>query len=85
MNNPGNLKFAVQSAYCIFHQKFMVYKYSNSPRQKDEIEEAVSSYAMGMNRELYGILAGGRSDFLLDHTHFPEDLASAVDTLESML
>ncbi len=85
MNNPGDLKFAVQSAYCIFHQKFMVYKYSNSPRQKDEIEEVVSSYAMGMNRELYGILAGGRSDFLLDHTHFPEDLASAVDTLESML
>lgn len=85
MSNKDSLKYAVQSAYCIFHQKLMVYKYSNSLRQKDEIEEAVSSYAMEMNRELYGILAGGRSDFLLDHTHFPEELAAAVDTLESML
>lgn len=85
MPDTENLKFAVQSAYCIFHQKLMVYKYSNSRRQKDEIEDAVSSYAMEMNRNLYDILSGGLADFLLDHIRFEEDLTSAVDKLETML
>ncbi len=85
MTDKENLKYAVQSAYCIFHQKLMVYKFSGIQRQKDEIEDAVSSYANEMNRELYDILAEGRSDFLMEHIHFADDLTAAVDKLESML
>ena len=76
---------AVESAYCIFHQKWRVYKFSDSPVQKDEIECAVSSYAMEMNRALYQKLASGRDDFLMDHTHFSDDLEYAVDALEAAL
>lgn len=85
MADKDELKYAVQSAYCIFHQKLMVYKFSGSQRQKDEIEDVVSSYAMEMNRKLYDILAGGRSDFLMEHIHFADDLTAAVDKLETML
>ena len=76
---------AVESAYCIFHQKLRVYIFSNSKTQKDEIECAVSSYAMSMNHALYQKLAAGRPDFLMDHTRFAEDLESAVESLERMV
>lgn len=76
---------AVESAYCIFHQKLRVYSFSNSKTQKDEIECAVSSYAMSMNQALYQKLAAGRPDFLMDHTRFAEDLESAVESLEHMM
>ncbi len=78
-------KDVIEAAYCIFHQKLRVYEFSRSPEQKDEIEYAVSSYAMQMNRELYRRLAGGRSDFLMEHTRFRDDLAFAVASLEKMI
>lgn len=74
---------ALESAYCIFHQKLRVYKFSDNPVQKDEIEYAVSSYAMNMNRALYQKLASGRDDFLMDHARFRDDLEYAVAVLET--
>ncbi len=76
---------AIESAYCIFHQKQRVYMFSASSTQKDEIEYAVSSYAMGMNKALYSRLAAGRQDFLMGHTHFADDLDVAVSSLEKMM
>ncbi len=76
---------AIESAYCIFHQKQRVYEFSDSKTQKDEIECAVSSYAIGMNRHLYQCLAAGRPDFLMEHSHFAEDLRDAVNALEAMM
>ena len=67
---------AVESAYCIFHQKYRVYEYSTSPTQRDEIESAVASYAMEMN---------GKEGFLMEHTNFKADLQSAIDKLETMM
>lgn len=78
-------KDVIEAAYCIFHQKLRVYEFSRSSGQKDEIEYAVSSYAMQMNRELYDLLACGRADFLMEHTRFRDDLVSAVGSLEKML
>lgn len=76
---------AVESAYCIFHQKYRVYEYSDSPVQRDEIESAVASYAIGMNRDLYLALAGGREGFLMEHGRFASDLKSAIGSLEKMM
>ena len=76
---------AIEAAYCIFHQKQRVYMFSQSRTQKDEIECAVSSYAMGMNKALYEKLAAGRQNFLMDHTRFAEDLEVAVSSLEQLL
>lgn len=78
-------KNAIESAYCIFHQKLRVYIYSGSPVQKDEIETAVASYAMDMNRDLYEYLAAGKADYLMDHLSFRADLEDAVDKLEKIL
>ena len=76
---------AVESAYCIFHQKYRVYEYSSSTGQRDEIESAVASYAMGMNRELYRVLSEGREGFLMEHAHFSRDIKSAIENLEKMM
>ncbi len=76
---------AIESAYCIFHQKQRVYKFSTSRTQKDEIEYAVSSYAMEMNKALYSKLAAGHPDFLMDHTRFADDLDVAVSSLGKMM
>lgn len=76
---------AVESAYCIFHQKYRVYEYSASPVQKDGIESAVASYAMGMSKNLYRTLSGGKEGFLMEHSSFAQDLKSAVDQLEKMM
>ncbi len=76
---------AVEWAYCIFHQKLRVYKFSTSQEQRDEIECVVASYAMDMDPALYKSLAAGRPDFLMDHTRFQDDLTYAVETLEKML
>lgn len=81
----GYGKDAIESAYCIFHQKYRVYEHSSSTVQKDEIECAIGSYVMGMNRDLYNELAGDRTDFLTDHSHFGQDLSDAVQKLETML
>lgn len=76
---------AVESAYCIFHQKWRVYQYSTSPSQRDDIEYAVASYAMEMSPELYRFLADGRDGFLLEHTRFAADMTDALAGLERML
>ena len=76
---------AVESAYCIFHQKYRVYEYSTSPSQRDAIESAVASYVMEMNRDLYSTLSGGKEGFLMEHTSFAHDLKSAIDQLETMM
>lgn len=78
-------KNAIESAYCIFHQKLRVYIYSVNPVQKDEIETAVASYAMDMNRDLYEYLSAGKADYLMDHLSFRADLEDAVEKLENIL
>lgn len=81
----GVSRAAVESAYCIFHQKWRVYRYSTSPSQRDDIEYAVASYAMEMSPELYRILADGRDGFLMEHTRFAADMTDALARLERML
>ena len=76
---------AVESAYCIFHQKWRVYQYSSSPSQRDDIEYAVASYAMEMSPALYRVLANGRNGFLMEHTRFAADMTDAIARLEQML
>lgn len=75
----------IESAYCFFHQKERVYRYSAIDWQKDDIEQAIGGYVDGMDRELYALLADGRVDFLLDHTTFAGDLAQAVDALDRLM
>ena len=76
---------AVESAYCILHQKWRVYQYSSSPSQRDDIEYAVASYAMEMSPALYRVLANGRNGFLMEHTRFAADMTDAIARLEQML
>lgn len=83
--SSGPSRAAVESAYCILHQKWRVYQYSTSPSQRDEIEYAVSSYAMEMEPELYRTLAGGKKGFLMEHTRFAEDMTEATAHLEQMM
>lgn len=78
-------KEAIESAYCIFHQKLRVYEYSNSTEQKDEIENAISSYVNDMSSELYRTLAQGRDGYLMEHASFLKDLKEAVVKLEQLL
>lgn len=78
-------KDSIEAAYSFFHQKKRVYDYSTNPRQRDDIEYAIGSYAGGMNAELYGLLAKGRGHFLLDHAAFASDISEAVAALERLL
>ena len=61
-------KDSIEAAYCFFHQKYQVYAFSNSDKQKDDIEYAISLYVEQMNSELYKRLGNGRDEFLLTHT-----------------
>lgn len=74
-------KDSIEEAYCFFHQKYQVYAFSHSERQKDDIEYAVSSYVDSMNPELYAKLAAGKKDFLLTHPRFAEDIKEALEKL----
>lgn len=76
---------SIEAAYCFFHQKWNVYRFSHSDTQRDDIEYAVASYVEQMSPELYRLLATNRPDFLFDHKSFAVDLSGAVDKLESML
>lgn len=78
-------KDCLETAYAFFHQKQRIYQYSTLDWQKDDIEWAIGDYADGMNKELYELLSGGRTDYLRDHTRFEEDILHAVDTMEKML
>ena len=76
---------AIETTYAFFHQKLRVYEHSTMDWQKDDIEQAISSYAEEMNPELLGQLSGGKADFLNDHRHFAEDLRASAEQLEQML
>lgn len=76
---------SVASAYAFFHQKWRIYSQSAIPSQRDDIEYAISSYASSMDRVLYDYLSKGRSDFLMSHGRFPEDMQSALSSLQQML
>ena len=76
---------SIETAYSFLHQKRQVYIHSSLDWQKDDIEYAIASYADDMSQELYDMIAGGRSDFLLNHNRFQEDITIAVEQLEKML
>ena len=78
-------KDSIEAAYCFFHQKYQVYAFSNSERQKDDIEYAISEYVNEMNPALYETLAKGKEGFLLTHTTFSDDMKSAVEQLGNLL
>ena len=76
---------SIETAYSFLHQKRNVYIHSSLDWQKDDIEYAIGMYVDDMSPELYESIAGGRTDFLLDHNRFGEDIAQAVEMLEEML
>jgi len=76
---------SIETAYSFLHQKRQVYIHSSLDWQKDDIEYAIASYADDMSQELYDLIAGGRSDFLREHSRFQEDITKAVELLEKML
>ncbi len=76
---------SIESAYCFIHQKLRVYEYSTSITQRDDIEYAISQYVGDMNVGLYSQLADGKTDYLLDHCTFEQDMRDAQTKLESML
>lgn len=78
-------KDSIEAAYCFFHQKYQVYAFSNSDKQKDDIEYAISLYVEQMNSELYKRLGNGRDEFLLTHIRFAEDMQEAIKTLSQLL
>ncbi|MBF1563229.1 MAG: hypothetical protein HXO12_07990, partial [Prevotella salivae] len=49
MNKTQFTKDSIEAAYCFFHQKWQVYAFSNSERQKDDIEYAISEYVNEMS------------------------------------
>lgn len=78
-------KYAVESAYAFFHQKWRIYQYSTIDWQRDDIEYAIEDYVSRMDIELYEWLANGRNEFLCNHSDFAEDLECAVNLLETRL
>ena len=78
-------KYAVETAYAFFHQKWRIYQYSTIEWQRDDIEYAIEDYVGRMDTELYEWLANGRNEFLRNHSDFDEDLARAVNLLETKL
>lgn len=75
----------IETAYCFLHQKQRVFQYSTMDWQKEDIEYAIGSYIDTMDPELYEKIAGGRTDFLRNHSSFGEDMIKAVEILEGML
>ncbi len=76
---------SVEVAYSFFHQKWNIYKSSTLEWQKDDIEQAISSYATDMPRPLYDMLSCGQDGFLQNHATFADDLSFATGALEKML
>ena len=76
---------AIETAYCLFHQKERVYSHSSMEWQRDDIEYAVASYVDSMAAQLYRAIAQAQPDFLLSHPSFGTDLQQAVARLEQML
>lgn len=78
-------KHTIESAYCFLHQKQRVYQYSTLDWQNDDIEYAIENYADSMSPELYELISEGRTDFLRNHSTFPDDIVKALEILEEML
>ena len=78
-------KDSIETAYSFLHQKQRIYVHSTLEWQKDDIEMAIADYANDMSQELYGVISGGRADFVRDHKRFQEDITMAVEILEKML
>ena len=78
-------KFSIETVYSFLHQKRNVYIHSTLDWQKDDIEYAIGTYVDDMSQELYEAISDGRSDFLLDHKRFADDITQAVEKLEQIL
>lgn len=78
-------KDCIESAYCFFHQKFRVYKYSNLEWQKDDIEYAISEYVDAMDKDLYNYLSNNKKSYLKDHTNFYNDIELAIKNLSKLI
>ena len=78
-------KDSIEAAYCFFHQKWRVYKFSTMDWQKDDIEYAIAQYVEGMDKQLYADIAHGKPDFLTDHLTFATDMEKAEERLEKMM
>jgi len=78
-------KDSIETAYSFLHQKQRIYVHSTLDWQRDDIEMAIAAYVDNMSQELYQAVSGGKDDFLLDHSHFHEDITQAVDALEKLL
>ncbi|MBQ8070717.1 MAG: hypothetical protein IJ202_07700 [Bacteroidales bacterium] len=78
-------RYALEQAYAFFHQKEKVYVHSTSEREKDHIEDSISSYVNSMSAVLYSVLSQGNQSFLREHSTFPEDLRRSVSLMEEML
>lgn len=78
-------KDCIESAYCFFHQKFRVYKYSNLEWQKDDIEYAISEYVDAMDRDLYNFLSNNKKSYLQDHINFYDDIELAIKNLNKLI
>ena len=76
---------SIETAYSFLHQKRNVYIHSTLDWQKDDIEYAIGTYVDDMSQELYEVISDGRIDFLRDHKRFGEDIAQAVERLETMV
>ena len=81
----GGGKDSVEVAHSFFHQKWNIYKSSTLDWQKDDIEQAISSYAAGMPQPLYEMLSCGREGFLHTHGTFADDLSFATQALEKLM
>ena len=76
---------SIETAYSFLHQKRNVYIHSTLDWQKDDIEYAIGTYVDDMSQELYEVISDGRIDFLRDHKRFVDDIAQAVERLETMV
>lgn len=76
---------AIETAYCLLHQKLRVYEYSTMEWQRDDIEYAIAQHVEQMPAPLYEALSAGRKDFLLDHRSFETDMRQAVTAMEGWL
>ena len=76
---------SIETAYSFLHQTRNVYIHSTLDWQKDDIEYAIGTYVDDMSQELYEVISDGRIDFLRDHKRFGEDIAQAVERLETMV
>lgn len=75
----------IEQAYAFFHQKERVYAHSTSEREKDHIEDAITSYANTMSPDLYAALSEGNDAYLKEHDRFGEQLRDALEKMERML